>query len=89
MGYQDTPCANFLLSGSTVDELSLNLRVLSLNLRELRLSYTPVALDFLFPLDENASPTPQALSLHWPYLEAIRMDAMHNFLPNGKALPFL
>jgi hypothetical protein len=46
-----------------------------------------VALDFLFPLDENASPTPQASSLHWPYLEAIRMDAMHNFLPNGKVLP--
>jgi hypothetical protein len=46
-----------------------------------------MALDFLFPLDETASPTPHALSLHWPHLEVIELDAVPNYLPPVSFVP--
>ncbi|KAL2795577.1 hypothetical protein BJX66DRAFT_301393 [Aspergillus keveii] len=90
-GNTEEPWSNILpgldlLAGRDLDELSLNLRNLSLTLRHLKLSVTAVAMDFLFPLDDNCSPTSDTSALHWPYLESLTLEALPMCLPSGEWL---
>ncbi|KAI9372231.1 hypothetical protein BJX61DRAFT_553086 [Aspergillus egyptiacus] len=87
----DEPWSNVLPAldlrfGKDFDEFSSSLRRLSVNLQELKLSVAALELDFLFPLNELGAPTPEALSLYWPYLESITLVALPMYTPSGEWL---
>ncbi|KAL5342144.1 hypothetical protein BJX70DRAFT_357063 [Aspergillus crustosus] len=74
-----------LLSDDT-DTLTDNLRHLSMNLAYFDRNNTAVALDFLFPLDNDDHPAPQTLNLYWPFLREIDLTSFPNSLPSGEWL---
>jgi hypothetical protein len=90
-GNTDEPWLNILpaldlLAGADMDEFSLNMRALSLSLREIKLTMVAVEMDSFFPLDYRGVPTPEGLSLHWPYIESLTLAALPMCLPTGEWL---
>ncbi|KAL2802187.1 hypothetical protein BJX63DRAFT_133120 [Aspergillus granulosus] len=80
------PALDLRPANSKIDELSSSLRLLSCNLKELYLSGMSFDMDFLLPLDDSGSPTTDASSLHWPYLESIVLAGVPGHLPSGEWL---
>ncbi|KAL2802506.1 hypothetical protein BJX63DRAFT_426009 [Aspergillus granulosus] len=80
------PALDLRPANSKIDEFSSSLRLSSCNLRELNLSSMSFNMDFLYPLDDSGSPTSDASSLHWPYLESIVLQAVPGHLPSGEWL---
>ncbi|KAL2811813.1 hypothetical protein BDW59DRAFT_177063 [Aspergillus cavernicola] len=80
------PALDLRPANSKIVEFSSSLRLSSCNLRELNLSSMSFDMDFLYPLDDSGSPTSDASSLHWPYLESIVLQAVPGHLPSGEWL---
>ncbi|KAL3482684.1 hypothetical protein BJX62DRAFT_231507 [Aspergillus germanicus] len=80
------PALDLRPANSEIDDLSVSIRTLSCGIKELHLDDMSVDMDLLFPLDDSGTPTPDASSLHWPYLERVifHMAPMH--LPSGEWL---